>query len=249
MKFAWPVCFRRTVLFVYAGLLALTHPAAAEERTIVAGIALGFPPYQYQGENGQPAGIDYEIAQRVFKRLNLEVRFVQNQWNDLLGAMRFASGPDLLVGAEINAERRIFFAFTTPYYSRHIAIFVQAQGPIREVEDLYGKLVARDRQSFVERELYNNRERIRLMPTTSKEESFRKLMRNEVVAVIAPLEVGHYLARELKMPVRTIGKVDPGSPVAFAVRKGDTELLQALNTALEDLKTSGEIERIFARYR
>ena len=49
--------------------------------------------------------------------------------------------------------------------------------------------------------------------------------------------------------MRTIGKDDPGSPVAFAVRKENAALLPAINTALEALKASGEIERIFATYR
>lgn len=230
-------------------LLLLSAASAGEEKALVAGLAIGFPPYQYQDANGQPAGIDYEVARRVFSRLELKVSFHQAPWNDLLGAMRFSNGPDLLIGTEINAERRKFFAFSKPYYSRHIAIFVLAQGPIREMEDLRGKFVASDRQSFVERDLNRDRERLRLMPTVSKEESFRKLMRNEVVAVIAPLEVGYALAKSLRLPVRTIGKDDPGSPVAFAVRKENAALLPAINTALEALKASGEIERIFAAYR
>ena len=87
------------------------------------------------------------------------------------------------------------------------------------------------------------------MPTASKEESFRKLLRGDVDAVIAPAEVGSFIAREMKLAVRTIGTADPGSPVAFAVRRGNSALVDAINAELETLRRQGEIERIIRRYQ
>lgn len=247
--------FGRVICCVLAFLVVCTASEAAEpappsdEPAIVAGVAIGFPPYQFQDSQGQPTGIDVDVATLVFTRLKRNFLFRQDRWNNLLGAMRFNTDLTLLVGAEIDAGRRQFFDFTTPYYARHITIFVPKNSPLQRTEDLYGKLVTGDKHSFVERNLREDRAHIRIMPTASKEESFHKLQHGEVDAVIAPAEVGHFLARELRLEVRTIGMTDPGSPVAFAVRKGNRALVDAINTELQKLRQEGEIERIIRRYQ
>ncbi len=244
-----PVGCALLLLLIGSTTQAAETPSPLDEPAIVAGVALGFPPYQYQDKRGEPTGIDVEVATLVFSRLKRKVVFHQDRWDNLMGAMRFKTDLILLVGAEVNAERRRFFDFSRPYYERHITIFVLKQSPLQHIEDLYGKRVTGDKHSFVERDLNEDRARIRIMPTASKEESFRKLLRGDVDAVIAPAEVGNFLARELKMAVRTIGAADPGSPVAFAVRQGNSALVNAINAELETLRRQGEIERIIRRYQ
>lgn len=217
-----------------------------QEKELRCGISIGYPPYQYNDKLGNPAGIDYQVAKLVFKTAGKKIKFVQRDWASLLSSIFHNTGEiDLLCGAEINDERKKYLDFSEPFYNRHIVIFTLKNSPVYKVSDLYGKIITGDRDSFLEKHLGKRIEDIRVMKTTSKEESFQKLKNGSVVAVIAPREVGYYFARELKLKVRIIaGNDDPGSPVAFGVRKGNVELLKMINHSLHQLRNNGSIAKI-----
>lgn len=221
----------------------------AQDISYSCGIAKGFPPYQYVDSKGQSAGLDVEVANIVFKTAGIKVNFVQDNWESLLSNLIYnKKSIQMLSGAEITDERKKFLNFTVPYYKRRSAIFTLKGSPYKKIEDFYGKIVTGDIHSSFETSLGEKRDNIRITKTSSKEESFRKLKEKSVVAVIAPIEVGYRLARELDITVDIIEQKYPGSDVAFAVRKDNVELLNKLNTALNKLIKSGEIEKILKKY-
>ena len=63
-----------------------------------------------------------------------------------------------------------------------------------------------------------------------------------------PDAVGFYLARKLGVAVRLIDVGDPGSPVAFAVRKGDTATLAAIDAAIQKAMRARAIDPIIAKW-
>ena len=244
----------RSRVLTYSLILLVMATASRADQPVPqayrCGIAVGFPPYQYTSPEGRPAGMDFDVARLVFKEAGLEVTFVQNDWDDLLFTLAHRTGDiDLLCGTEASAERQALFDFSEPYYMRHITVFVLESSPISSKTDLYGKIVAGDRHSFIERQLGADRNRIRIKSTASKEESFIALRNGTVAAVIAPDEVGRYICRTMKLKVKTLPIRDPGSPVAFAVAKGNTELLSRINDALRRLKRRGEIEKTLQKHR
>lgn len=239
-------CFR--VLFLLLASLTLYGPVHAQDDELVIGIAKGYPPFQYTLFNGEPGGIDAEVARLVFKELKIPFSFTQENWDDLyLGLLHKSGAVDLLCGTEVNDLRKKYFDFSIPYYQRTVVIFVRQESPYQRLSELKGKLITGDRGGQIEQIL--NRNTMRITNTGTKEESFRKLRDNQVEAVIAPLDVGNWISKELKLRVRVLPEKDPGSPVAFAVAKGNSDLAARLSQALEKLQKSGAIELILARYR
>lgn len=230
-----------------AGMLP-TALGSAPLKTLVVGIALGYPPYQYTNELGSPAGIDADITRLVFRELGISFQFNQQTWDEIyLGLLHNIGEVDLLCGAELNEERKAYFDFTEAYYQRTVVIFVRSESPYQNLADLQGKLITGDRGGQIETLL--NRNLLRITNTESKVEGFKKLKNGQVQAVIAPLEVGNWICKDLGLAVRLLPERDPGSPVAFAVAKGNTELAAQLNAALKKLKQSGAIEAVFKKYR
>jgi polar amino acid transport system substrate-binding protein len=75
-----------------------------------------------------------------------------------------------------------------------------------------------------------------------------KLEKGEVQGVIAPLEVGNWISRQIGLSVRVLPEKDAGSPVAFAVAKGNTALADRISVALATLKKKGLIDAIMNEY-
>lgn len=237
-------------VFCLFALFNISHAVEKGEVQYRCGIAVGFPPYQYVDDKGKPAGIDYEIASMVFKKAGLKVTFVQDEWEFLLSSIIHRSeNIDMLCGAEISPERTGLLEFTEPYYKRHIVLFTLKNSPIKNLNDLNGKIIAGDKHSFLELNLGPKKDEIRIMKTPSKEDSFKKLKDGSVIAAIAPREVGLFLANKLKLEVEIIEAKDPGSPVAFAVTKNNKDLLKKVNDAMKTLIKEGEVQKVLIKHR
>jgi polar amino acid transport system substrate-binding protein len=215
---------------------------------IVCGVALGFPPYQFQGSNGLPQGIDVEVASLVFSKLDLPYQIEQANWDDLFLSLIHKTGRvRVLAGAELNDERKVYMAFSHPYYTRFAGIFVRKESKFFTLADLQKKKITGDRASFIE--AYVKRGDIRLVPTQTKEESFQLLAQGQVDAVIAPLEVGHWVAKKMSLSIRVLPERDKGSPVAFAVEKTDRALADRISKVTDELLKNGKIREIMKKYR
>lgn len=237
----------RRALFL---LLIISRGLLFADTSYNCGLALGFPPYQYQNSSLKPSGFDFEVSQALFKTAGLKVSYTQEPWDDILfSIMNHEKKIDILCGVEINDLRKKALEFTIPYYSRKIAIFVKKYSDINKVDDLLGKTITGDRHSSVDALLEKNSNKIRIRQTKTKEESFTFLKDSKVDAVIAPLEVGVFLSKEMNIPIKTIYISDSGTPVAFAVKKGDSELLKKLNLAMKDLIDKKIIEKLYAKYK
>lgn len=235
------------LLFIFI-CFQLIYPKSKD--TYFCGIATGYPPYQYVDKNGNPAGVDYEVSKAVFEKAGLKVIFVQKPWDEVLLSVMHNDGKiDILCGVEINDIRKKSLIFTNSYYQRNIVIFTLAKSDIENISDLNGKIITGDRHTSIEAILKSDKNRIRVIQTESKEESFLKLKKGEVVAVIAPLEVGKYLAKKLNLEVKILEEKDVGTPVALAVYKTQKALGTRINDALKKLILDGTIEKIMKKYK
>lgn len=209
---------------------------------VIIGFALGFPPYQYQDATQSPVGIDMEVAKVVFQEMGLRSRIVQGPWDDIVAKLRLGQGVDVAGGMEITGERQELFDFSLPLYHRKNVIFVLEDTlEISSLGDLKGKLITGDRNSYIETLLHQRGDRkdIRIIQTESKEEAFQLLVHHRVEACLMPYAVGKTLAQGQRVKVRVIDVGDRGTPVAFAVKKGNKHLLNRLNIAIEQVQRKG----------
>ena len=231
-------------------LLCLSLPVLAkhtpEER---CGVATGFPPYQFSID-GETTGFDADVARLIFQRLGKAFQFRQQSWDLVFNELRFGD-IELIAGMEVNALRNKFFDFTRPYYSRYDVIFILDDNQqITKLEDLHNRFVSGDRHSYIETHwkelgtLYD----FRIIATESKEKSMQLLKEGRIQAAIMPKAVGLSLAQQMGIGVTILDNPDPGSPVAFAVKKGNHQLLAQIDETLEALISEGEIEQLYQKW-
>ncbi|WP_415898477.1 transporter substrate-binding domain-containing protein [Neptuniibacter sp. QD48_11] len=223
---------------------------ANEDDPILCGMAIGYPPFQYLEQN-KYSGIDVDVIKLIAKRGNLNLSIKHGHWDDIVSLLRF-SELDCVIGMEINELRLKYFDFSYPYYNRYTAIFVKAdRTDLTEVNDLYGQIISGDRHSLIENNWTNQRVRdsFRIMQTDSKRESMNLLNKDLIAAAIMPRSVGYYLAKDIGIRVKIIELSEQGAPVGISVKKGNSELLNALNRNLHQLIKEGEIDKLFSTYQ
>lgn len=241
--------YRIALFLLFQIFFLILAPRHVYSNELVCGIATGYPPYQFQ-ENGIVTGFDADVARLVFRRLDMKFRFMQEKWDDVFALLRLGE-IDLIVGMEINDARKPFFEFSKEYYHRHDVVFTRADNKeIKKVEDLYEQIITGDRHSSVEIiwQKKGIKEKIRIMETESKEKSMKLLYEGKTKAAIMPEAVGYYLAKQMGLNVKILDSPDPGSPVAIAVKKNNTDLIRILDKALQELIAEGEIDKLYKKW-
>jgi len=241
------------IVFLLVLYIALLSGAvvSSQAESLVCGVAIGYPPYQYQNKSGQVAGMDVEIAQSLVARMGREIVFRQDAWDTIVSSLRLER-LDFISGMEINAKRRLMFDFTSSYYIRKIGIFVLADNTLIEtIFDLKWQVIAGDRHSYVEHlfEKLKLKKKIRIHHTRSKDESMLLLKEGAVVALVAPVDVALHLAHKHDVQLRVLDASDPGSQIGIAVHKGNLALLSELERALDMMRKDGSLEIIIRKWR
>jgi polar amino acid transport system substrate-binding protein len=176
-------------------LCGLALAAPAEPLRIVTE---AWAPYVYQ-DNGQPAGLDYEISAEVLRRLDVEVQWQFLPWKRCLLAFEQGQADGILDIFRI-AEREPAMLFVEePLSEVEFVLFYARQRPYpyRSLEDLRDLLIGispgywyNDR-AFRDSHLFSREE----APT--HEANLGKLVRQRVDLVVNDRRAGLYLASRM----------------------------------------------------
>lgn len=218
----------------------------AAESAYVCGMAEGFYPYQYS-ENGEPKGLDYLAFQAMVSEMDVPFTVKVGDWDDVVAELRFGK-LDCVIGMEWDQTRGKYFDFSEPFYQRRSAVFVLAENTeIQTLNNLNKQTIVGDRHSYFDNYLKKNDIEVRNKKTASKEESIILLKQKQFQAMIAPLQVGRYLADKHHIPLRVLSLSPGGTPVSMVVKKGNKVLLNKIEVALERAKEQGQIHSIYGQ--
>lgn len=134
-----------SMLLLAAGLLGgCASKTAAREGESLPQIIVGsdsYPPYVYLDNNGDPIGIDVDIAEEAFRRMGYQAVFKTIDWeqkNNLLESGEI----DCVWGCFSMAGREQQYQWAGPYMLSRQVIAVNANSGIYTWDDLAGKTVA-----------------------------------------------------------------------------------------------------------
>ncbi|WP_197277533.1 amino acid ABC transporter substrate-binding protein [Bacillus sp. FJAT-27245] len=110
-----------------------------DEGTLVVGTEGTYPPFTFHDDKGKLTGFDVEIAEEVGKRLGVEVKFLETQWDAIfagLDAKRF----DMIANqVGIRPDRQEKYLFSEPYItSAAVLIAREDNNKVKKFEDIKG---------------------------------------------------------------------------------------------------------------
>ena len=239
------------VLAVAAGI----GPAAAGDELRI-GVEGAYPPFSWKEADGSLKGFDIDIAFAICERMDRECALVEQDWDGMIPALLARKYDAIVASMSITEERKKRVDFTAKYYNTP-AMFVVVEGSGLDVSPagLAGKAVGVQRgtthQCFMEK-IYPDAD-LRLYPT--QEEVFLDLAAGRLDAQFSD----SIQADEgfLKTDAGT-GYAFAGGPqhdmechgegAGIAVRKGEEDLLAALNAAIAAVREDGTYMAINDKY-
>ena len=194
-------------------------------------------------------GVDVDIVKGFAKSLGvkLEIRPLTGGYGELLPALLKSDGDVVASRLTITPKRQEAADFSAPYFSQWAVAAVRPDSKLSKIEDLKGKRVAVMKGSSHYEFLsgMNLNPEIRL--TGFNMESYTAVVegQSDYALMDSRAEVGKPISdqfSELKVGVR-VHRSDQG----VMVRKG-SDLKAALDTYIEGLRKSGDLEKILAAH-
>lgn len=229
------------ILPLLAASLAMAGP-----RVIRAADDAAYPPQIMCRENGEADGLEADLIRALEKETGLQVEWQLGTWSDAVQKLRNRQ-VEIIPGMNVTPEREREFLFTRPYFEDRIVLFVaQDSYHIISLDDLFDRRVGIQKGEVAGQLLKKYRPSFNYYEYDSQRDLLQAVAERKVDAVAANYYSGKYWLRQndLGNQIKTNGESLFANPFAIAVRRDEPELLTQLDSALERLQASGELQRI-----
>lgn len=204
----------------------------------------GGEPFVHENAKGERVGFEVEVADGIAKRLGAKAVFVQNDWSALVPALDRGTFDVILNGFEMTASRAPRVLYTRPYKTYASRLMTRANAPLAPTRDaMKGKRIGSlaGTRSF---EIVREAGAVPV-PYEGCLEPYIDLENGRIDGVLLDdLIAVRYSAGKKSLVVS--GDVEPGF-YAVATRRSEPGLRDAVDAALGDMITKGELRDILAR--
>jgi len=217
---------------------------------LVVALEGAWQPWSYHDESDTLVGYDVEVSRAIAKKLGVEPEYVESDWDSLFAGLDAGRFDIVCNGVEVTDERTKTYDFTTPYGYIHTALAVRKDNEdIKSFEDLKGKTTANSLAStYMElAESYG----ATVQGIDTLEETIQLLTAGRIDATLnADVSFYDYLNVHPDADFKLVAQTEDASHVAIPVHKGDdsASLLEAINTAIEELRADGTLKALGEKY-
>jgi len=238
----------RWTVMVSVLVLGISLLAAGAPR-YVDGIDAAFPPFSYIDKRGEAAGFDVDVVRWIAAEMGFEVGIVPVDWDAIIPTLLSGNIDLIASGMTITEARKERVAFTDPYWSVNLAVVVREET---------GDDGERSPQLNVVTAIQPGR-RIGVQRGTTAQDwieenvigagiSVKLVLYDNFLLSLEDLAIGRIDASVMDEPtarssiagraMTVVGTIETGEIYGYAVRQGDTELLQLLNEGLRRIRST-----------
>ena len=241
----------KKVLLVAASVLGLLGQAVAADKLRI-GTEGAYPPFNLVDARGQVGGFDVEIAEALCAKMQAECEVVTSDWDGIIPALNAKKFDMIVASMSITDERKQAVDFTNPYYTNKLQ-FIAPKGAEFKTDEasLKGKVIGAQRATIAGTWLEDNLgDVVEVKLYDTQENAYLDLAAGRVDGVLADKLVNwEWLKSEPGKDFEFKGEpVYDNDRIGIALRKGDAELREKLNGALQAIVADGTYKQINDKY-
>ena len=221
--------------------------STVEPGKLIMSTNAAFPPYEMTTDSGEFEGIDIETAQAIADKLGLELQIDDMDFDAALLAVQQGKADMVMAGVTVTDERQNVMDFTDSYATGIQSIIVKEDSDIASVDDLAGKKIGTQRGTTGYLYCSDDFGDENVVAYDNGLTAVQMLNNGQVDCVVidnAPAK--EFIAANPGLKLLDTAYVEES--YAIGIGKGNTELKDAINTALEELKADGTLQSIVDKY-
>ena len=236
---------------------ATSDTASAEVTTVEPGKLImstnaAFPPYEMTADDGSFEGIDVEIAGAIAEKLGLELQIDDMDFDSALLAAQTGKSDMVMAGVTVTEDRQTVMDFSDSYATGIQVVIVPEDSDIASIDDMTGKMIGVQRgttgdqycSASVEDGGFGEENVTRYDNGLTAVQALNNSQVDCVVIDNAPAQ--EFVAANPGLKI--LDTEYANEEYAIGVAKGNTQLLDAINTAIAELKADGTIQSILDKY-
>ncbi len=218
--------------------------------TIQIGLEGTYPPFNFQDESGKLTGFEVEFAEAVAKELGVKAEFQPTKWDGILAALE-SKRLDIVVNqVTISEERKKKYDFSSPYTVSGIQVLTRKgqEGSFSKPTDLNGKKVGVVLGTNYEQWLKENVPQADIRTYDDDASRNQDVRVGRLDAILGDRLAAFELIEKTGDTLAVAGKPFAPQEAGIALRKGNPQLLAAIDKAIAKLRADGTLQKLSVKW-
>lgn len=247
-RFALLFLILASMVTIFAGC---SNSSEKEDEALVIGIDDKFAPMGFRDEDNKIVGFDIDYATAAAEKMGTEVKFQPIDWKTKEAELSSGRIDLIWNGYTITDERKEKVLFTKPYLKNAQVVVTLADSKLTKLDDLEDKVVGLQTLSSASDALNASPVKDIVKEVTEFSDNVQALTdlksgRLDAV-IIDEIVINYYMTKEgetFKVLDESLAPEEYG----IGVKKGNEELLEKLQKALDDLNEDGTAAKISTKW-
>lgn len=211
-----------------------------------------YRPFEYHDEKtNQMVGYDIDVATAIAKKIGVPLEVKDMQFTSLIPTLQIGQADLIIAAMYITDERKAVVDFADPYMETGMVLVTRANDTaIKSTKDLDGKVVGVKAGATSEKVAQDLKDKGQNITIKSYKETVDYLLDLEAGRTDASInDLLNQLEYDKTHPnVKIVGDPFTKSSLGIAVKKGDKELLDLINSVLKDMTKDGEKDNLYKKW-
>jgi lysine/arginine/ornithine transport system substrate-binding protein len=244
---------------LFASLIAWSPYALAKDWKVIRfGVDPSYPPFESKAPDGSLVGFDIDLGKALCTKLNAKCVWVENDFDGMIPALQARKIDAVLSDMSVTDKRKQQIDFTNRISFSPTRMVAKTGSNLQPTaESLRGKNIGVEQGTIQETyaKTYFGPNGVNVVSYQNQDQVYADLksgrleaaLQDEAQASAGFLKTSEGHGYEFSGPEINDTKI-LGSAAAIGLRKGDTDLKDALNNALADLLKDGTYQAIAKKY-
>ncbi|MFG3452931.1 cystine ABC transporter substrate-binding protein [Stutzerimonas stutzeri] len=209
-----------------------------------------YPPFNFQDENGQLTGFEVDLANALAEELGVKAEFQPTKWDGILAALESKRLDVVINQVTISEERKQKYDFSTPYTLSGIQALTRKADAdsIKSAADLAGKKVGVGLGTNYEQWLKENVPQADIRTYDDDPTKFQDLNVGRIDVILVDRLAAFEMVEKTGDRLAVAGDAFSRQESGIALRKGNPQLLAAIDAAIAKLRADGTLKQLSEKW-
>lgn len=236
----------KKIIIILVSLFMATGCVKKDENQLIMVTEAGFAPYEYY-ENGEVVGVDVDIAKEIAKYLGKTLVVKDIAFDSIINEVKTGKADFGAAGISYSEDRAKNVDFSINYAVSKQVVIVNNNSSITNVNVISNKKIAVQLGSIADTFVTDNIKNANVVRQKKYLAAIEDLKTGKVDCVV----MDELPAKEIVSKNEGIKILDgslTNDSYGMIVKKGNKELLDAINTVLQNLKDEGKIDEYIIKH-